>query len=68
MTTDPDRPLKTLILDLMLEVKELRMQVRRMEETSEIRHRAVMDVVSPEPVEVEPPRDVAGPLADWMKR
>jgi hypothetical protein len=68
MTTDPDRPMKTLILDLMIEVKELRMQVSRMEEAADRRHRIVMDAIEPEFEEVDPPADVSGPLSEWMKR
>jgi hypothetical protein len=46
MTTD--RELKTLILDLMLEVKELRMQVRRMEEANEHRHAMIYEWCAPQ--------------------
>lgn len=64
MTTD--RELKTLILDLTLEVKELRMQVRRMEADAERRHRVMMDMIDPAPAETGIPEDVEASLKKWL--
>ncbi|MEC5289395.1 MULTISPECIES: hypothetical protein [unclassified Aurantimonas] len=81
MTTDPDRPLKTLILDLTLKVMDLQAQVRRMEEAQERHHRAMFDWCAPQSLkdeiiaidgvgfdETAMPSDVAGSLDEWMKR
>ncbi|MEF2552048.1 hypothetical protein VQ042_11855 [Aurantimonas sp. A2-1-M11] len=81
MATDLDRPLKTLILDLMLEVKELRMQLRRMEENADRRHEMVVDWCAPQHVkdaieavgdvgfeETEPPTDVTDDLSKWLDK
>lgn len=81
MTTDPDRALRTLILELTLEVKELRMQVNRMEQDSHRRHAALIEwsarqsfddeIESIDGVgfdETKTPGDVASALNEWMKR
>ncbi|MEF2554326.1 hypothetical protein VQ042_23920 [Aurantimonas sp. A2-1-M11] len=81
MTTNSDRPLKTLILDLMLEVKELRMQLRQMEENADRRHEMVVDWCAPQCVkdaieavgdadfeEIETPTDVTDELSTWLDK
>ena len=48
MTTDPDRPLKTLILDLTLRVMEMENRIGRMEEAQERHHRAMYEWCAPQ--------------------
>lgn len=81
MATDPELPLKTLVLDLKLMVMELQMQVRRLEEAQERHHRAMYDWCAPQSLKSEiasvggvgfdetaVPKDVAGSLEAWLKR
>lgn len=72
MADDPERPLKTLMLDLLVEMKELKLQLRRIEEDAERRHIFVMSILDPNGGEdcdrVEAPEDIAGPLKEFLKR
>lgn len=68
MATDPELPLKTLVLDLTMKVMELQMAVRRMEADAERRHAAVMGVIDPQPAEVGVPADLEGELQEWLAR
>lgn len=72
MAADPQRPLKTLILELILEVKELKLQLRRMEEDQLRRHQSIMDVIDPNLGEAfdqaETPGDIADPLEEFLRK
>ena len=81
MTDDAEDQIRTLILDLMVEVQALRMQIRQMEEANAARYDMLLTLCVPEDLreeidafdEVEfevsaAPFDVAGPLQDWMKK
>ena len=81
MTDDAERQIRTLILDLVREVQELRTQVCQMEEANAARYDMLLTLCVPEELREEieafdgvefevsaAPFDVAGPLRDWMKK